>query len=107
MLTSGIQRPAIAGVPSHLQGLPGDLTLGHIACGCLLGYLDLRHGALEWRKGRDGLAAWFADPLTAFTGMLSKVVKYWPMPETFSDPALRSPELQNYPKFPTRTFAEL
>jgi len=35
--------------------------MGHIACGCLLGYLDLRHGALAWRKGRDGLAAWFAE----------------------------------------------
>lgn len=45
----------------HIEGLPGDLTLGHIACGCLLGYLDLRHGALEWRKGRDALAAWFED----------------------------------------------
>lgn len=48
----------------HLKGLPGvmtpdGLTLGHIACGCLLGYLDLRHGTLEWRKGRDGLAQWF------------------------------------------------
>src|SRR3546814_15467186 len=45
----------------HLKGLPGvmtpdGLTLGHIACGCLLGYLDLRHGTLEWRKGRDELA---------------------------------------------------
>lgn len=48
-------------MPDHLQGLPGDLTMGHIACGCLLGYLDLRHGALEWRKGRDALAAWFAE----------------------------------------------
>jgi glutathione S-transferase len=46
---------------SHLEGLPGDHTMGHIGCGCLLGYLDLRHGALEWRKGRDGLAAWFTE----------------------------------------------
>jgi glutathione S-transferase len=48
-------------MPGHLQGLPGDLTMGHIACGCLLGYLDLRHGALAWRKGRDALATWFAE----------------------------------------------
>src|SRR3546814_13965377 len=39
----------------HLKGLPGamtpdGLTLGHIACGCLLGYLDLRHGPLEGRS---------------------------------------------------------
>jgi len=45
----------------HLKSLPGDLTMGHIACGSVLGYLDLRHGALEWRKGRKGLAAWFEE----------------------------------------------
>ena len=45
----------------HLTGLPGDLTLGHIACGTALGYLDLRHGDLNWRDGRDALAAWFAE----------------------------------------------
>jgi len=45
----------------HLAGLPGDLTMGHVACGTLLGYLDLRHGGLEWRKGRDQLAGWYAD----------------------------------------------
>lgn len=49
---------------AHLKGLPGALTpdgmtMGHIACGTLLGYLDLRHGVLEWRKGRGELAAWF------------------------------------------------
>jgi len=48
-------------MPVHLDGLPGELTLGHIACGCLLGYLDLRHGNLNWRDGRDELAAWFAE----------------------------------------------
>lgn len=45
----------------HLKGLPGDLTMGHIACAAALGYLDLRHGALEWRKGRGELAAWFEE----------------------------------------------
>ena len=48
----------------HLKALPGNLTpdhitLGHIACGVTLGYLDLRHGHLNWRGGRDDLAAWF------------------------------------------------
>lgn len=45
----------------HLKRLPGDLTMGHIACAAALGYLDLRHGALEWRKGRGDLAAWFEE----------------------------------------------
>jgi glutathione S-transferase len=45
----------------HLKTLPGDITMGHIAGGAALGYLDLRHGALEWRKGRSDLAAWFEE----------------------------------------------
>lgn len=49
----------------HVQGLPGDLTpnavtMGHVACACALGYLDLRHGDLGWRDGRGDLADWFA-----------------------------------------------
>lgn len=43
---------------SHLNG---RMDIGHIAVGCALGYLDLRHDARSWRTGRDGLAAWFED----------------------------------------------
>ncbi len=42
---------------SHLAG---RLTAGQIAVGCALGYLDLRHGGLDWREGRPALAAWDA-----------------------------------------------
>ena len=41
--------------------LNGPLTLAHISIACALGYLDLRHGARNWRQGHDALAAWFAD----------------------------------------------
>jgi glutathione S-transferase len=41
---------------SHLHG---PLDMGQIAVACALGYLDFRHGANDWRKGRDGLAAWY------------------------------------------------
>lgn len=40
---------------SHLHG---PVDAGHIAVGCALGYLDLRHGDRNWRAGRDVLAAW-------------------------------------------------
>ena len=40
--------------------LHGPLDMSHIAVGCALGYLDLRHGDRDWRKGRDVLAAWEA-----------------------------------------------
>ena len=41
---------------SHLHG---PVDMGHIAVGCALGYLDFRHGARNWRAGRDALAAWY------------------------------------------------
>ncbi|MDX1588198.1 MAG: glutathione S-transferase N-terminal domain-containing protein [Oleiphilaceae bacterium] len=47
----------------NLNGFPenGDqpLTLGRIALGCALGYLDFRLDALQWREGCDFLAAWY------------------------------------------------
>ena len=39
--------------------LDGPLTIGHIAVGCALGYLDFRHGARDWRVSRPALAAWY------------------------------------------------
>ena len=42
---------------SHLNG---RMDMGHIAVGCALGYLDLRHGARQWRAARPHLAAWEA-----------------------------------------------
>ena len=42
---------------SHLNG---PLDMGQIAVACTLGYLDFRHDARGWRKGNDGLAAWYA-----------------------------------------------
>jgi len=36
-------------------------SIGHIAIGCALAYLDFRFDALRWREGRPALAAWFAD----------------------------------------------
>jgi glutathione S-transferase len=41
---------------SHLAGLP---DMSHIALGCALGYLDLRHAARDWRAGHPALAAWY------------------------------------------------
>ena len=40
--------------------LAGPLTIGRIAAGCALGYLDFRFPELGWRDGRAGLAAWYA-----------------------------------------------
>jgi glutathione S-transferase len=48
---------------SHLSG---PLDMGHIAIGCALGYLDLRHPDRNWRASHPVLSAWwtgFADRL--------------------------------------------
>lgn len=43
---------------SHLAG-PFDCA--QIAMGCVLGYLDFRHGGRNWREGRPALSAWEAN----------------------------------------------
>ncbi|WP_172298283.1 glutathione S-transferase [Pseudoruegeria sp. HB172150] len=51
---------ALDAVGSRWMGhLAGPLNMGQIAVACALGYLDFRHGDRDWRKGRDGLAAWY------------------------------------------------
>lgn len=42
---------------SHLNG---RMDMAHIAVGCALGYLDLRHGSRQWRAARPHLATWEA-----------------------------------------------
>ena len=39
--------------------LTGPMTIGQIAVGCALAYLDFRHGGRDWRTGRAALADWY------------------------------------------------
>ncbi|HWM48519.1 MAG TPA: glutathione S-transferase [Xanthobacteraceae bacterium] len=39
----------------------GPFTIGHIAIGCALSYLDFRFAALPWRKGHPHLTQWHAS----------------------------------------------
>ena len=41
--------------------LDGPVDLSHIAVGAALGYLDFRHGGLEWQKSYRELAGWWMD----------------------------------------------
>jgi glutathione S-transferase len=43
---------------SHLSG---PMSMGHISVACVLSYIDFRHGARDWRKDNNALAAWHAD----------------------------------------------
>jgi len=45
----------------ELAAFEGRVDLGTVSIGVALGYLDLRGAVGEWRTGRPGLAAWYAD----------------------------------------------
>jgi glutathione S-transferase len=45
-------------------------TIGEIAAGCTLGYIDFRLPALDWRASRPNLSAWYAK-FSQFKSMLA------------------------------------
>lgn len=52
---------AVAAIEAQwIDHLRGPLSIGHIAVGCALGYLDLRHDARKWRLSAPKLDDWFA-----------------------------------------------
>ena len=59
------QRQRVLDVLSDLEQNWGDVlstvNLGSICTACMLGYLDFRHGVLEWRKAAPKLAAFEKD----------------------------------------------
>ena len=56
---------------AEVKSLKGKPTLGSIAVGCALGYLDFRFANEPWRPGHPQLDAWYA-----------KVLKLPPLAET-------------------------
>ncbi len=50
---------AMDALESEADGLDGPLTIGHVAVGCSLGWLDFRFPDLGWRQDHPGLAEWF------------------------------------------------
>lgn len=56
--TAAILR-AMDALESETDGLEGPLTIGQVAVGCSVGWLDFRFPDLGWRQDRPGLAEWF------------------------------------------------
>lgn len=57
--TGGQMRKGHLGLAAvELDDLSGPLTIGHIAIGCIFGYLDLRFPEDGWRHRHPKLAAW-------------------------------------------------
>jgi glutathione S-transferase len=50
---------ALDAMHSQSAKVSRSITLGHIAFGAALGYLDFRHPEMRWREGRSALAEWF------------------------------------------------
>lgn len=49
----------VKALEATVDTLQGPANAGHIAVGCALGYLDLRHGDRNWRGAAPKLAEWF------------------------------------------------
>ena len=49
----------LAVLEAEVDAWSGDLDIGHVGAACVLGYLDFRFAAWEWRSGHPRLAAWF------------------------------------------------
>ena len=44
---------------AEVESWSGDFDIGQVGAACVLGYLDFRFAAWEWRSGHPRLAAWF------------------------------------------------
>jgi len=51
---------ALDALEADAKGLVELSDIGAITIACLLGYLDFRFAAEDWRRGRPALAAWYA-----------------------------------------------
>ena len=61
---------ALDAMESEAVALGAGFDIGHVACACALGYLDLRFADMKWRNGRPQLAAWF-DKVSARPSLVS------------------------------------
>src|SRR5262245_3915863 len=52
---------ALDQIEAEGAGPAGAPDIGQIAVACALGHLDFRFAADDWRAGRPGLAAWYAE----------------------------------------------
>jgi glutathione S-transferase len=54
-------RTSVAALEHEADELAASpFTIGHVAIGVALSYLDFRFGAMQWREGHPNLAAWYA-----------------------------------------------
>lgn len=59
----------------EVSALGGDITIGQVALGCALGYVDFRFAGDQWRNGRPKLAAWYDDGFAKRPSMTATMPK--------------------------------
>lgn len=55
----GKMKSALDMLEKEAADLDGPITIGQIAVGCALGYMDFRYEEDKWRDGRPHLAKWY------------------------------------------------
>ncbi len=61
----------LAAANADMAGITGQVNLGTIALGCLLGYLDFRFMDRDWRSKVPALATWYDDDFSKRPSMAS------------------------------------
>lgn len=56
--TAAVRR-GLDALEDEAEALGGPITIGHIAIGCALGWLELRFPDEDWRENRPSLARWY------------------------------------------------
>ncbi len=56
--TAAVRR-GLDALEDEAESLGGPITIGHIAIGCALGWLELRFPDEDWRENRPSLARWY------------------------------------------------
>lgn len=82
------------------------IVVGHSMGGLVTLELAARHGDRIAGVIVAAPALKFADPLSALTPVMARLVSFWPSPNAFHDKELAKAS-QNYKKFPTDAFASL
>lgn len=55
------QARGIDWLEAHADWLSGPVTIGQVAVGCMLGWLDFRYAQMDWRAAHPLLARWYVD----------------------------------------------
>jgi carboxylesterase len=69
--------------------------------------LGINHPELVKNVVLIAAALKFADPMSALTPVLAKIIKYWESPNSYNDPNLAEERNTNYPVFATEAFSSL